>query len=150
MKGRVLQGQLDLINFGLATHIFSCFFMTGVIWLVQILVYPNFLLIPLNQFRAIHDFHTQRITWIVAPAMMVELASGIYLAWMMQTNLLIGNLLLIFVTWAFTGLVSVPLHNNLDSQKKIRRLIFTNWPRTAVWTARSIGWIFFLTSGSTV
>jgi hypothetical protein len=39
-------------------QIFSCFFMTGVIWLIQIVHYPAFALIDPNKFLEFHAMHS--------------------------------------------------------------------------------------------
>ena len=134
------------MNALLALQIFSCFFMTGVLWLVQILIYPGFRLVPASGLGLFHEFHTRKITWIVAPLMLTELFTAAWLAWERTEPLLIWNLILVLGAWLLTALVSVPLHNRLSHQPEvsIHRLVQTNWPRTALWTLRSGLWLFFL------
>lgn len=120
--------------------------MTGVLWMVQVLVYPNFKLIPGSLFPEFHAFHSRRITLVVAPAMGLELCTGLGLLWFDQSLIAIANLGSILALWVLTGLVSVPLHNQLetDPSKSKDSLIRTNWARTVIWTLRSIGWILYM------
>jgi hypothetical protein len=133
------------MNFALLVQIFSCFFMTGVIWLVQVLVYPNFSLV-LPSFEKFHEFHTRRITFVVAPAMLLELASGIWLLWVGSQSIYFWNFMSIFLIWILTGFVSVPIHHRIQKnpQKMTVWLTKTNWARTILWSIRSIVWLWFL------
>ncbi len=130
----------------LLLQIFSCCFMTGVIWLVQILVYPNFRLIDPSLFQSYHRFHTKRITWIVVPAMGVELATGIWLFVIQSSVPYFWNLISILVIWIVTFFVSVPIHRHLEKNSiaEINRLIGSNWLRTILWTVRSAFWFWIL------
>jgi hypothetical protein len=120
--------------------LFCSFFMTGVIWLIQLLHYPAFLLIEETQFLKFHQQHTNIMTMLVGPVMIVELSCSIYLAknldrfWIMQ-------FLIVLLLWGLTFFVSVPLHNQLALGKNdviINQLIMTNWPRTILWSLKSI------------
>ena len=108
--------------------------------------YPSFRFVGESDFSQFTDFHNQRITWIVLPVMVVELLSGLYLAlyaggaWWVN----LGGVLLI---WASTFFLSVPLHGELASAKSIaviQRLVLTNWPRTFLWTVRSLFFLYLL------
>jgi hypothetical protein len=51
------------------------------------------------------------------------------------------NLALVLATWLSTVVLSVPLHNGLSEVRDsalIARLVATNWPRTILWSLRSI------------
>lgn len=126
-------------------QIVSCLFMTGVIWLVQILVYPTFAHVS-DAFGKYHDFHTRRITWVVAPMMLLELISGACLFWLSPHGFYFWNLIMIILIWCLTGLVSVPIHNRIQFEplRMGQWLTRTNWARTVLWTSRSIGWILIL------
>ena len=120
----------------LTAQIFSCWFLTGLIWLVQVLVYPNFCLVGKIEFKNFHEFHLNRITWVVAPVMGLELLSGILLFVKDHSAFYLCNAFSIVVLWILTGLVNVPSHNYLLHEEEItkRRLIVSNWPRTVLWT----------------
>lgn len=124
----------------LIAHLVACAFMCGVIWIIQILHYPAFRDIEDAKFRAFHRGHSGRISFIVAPVMIGELASGTWLLYKDAQNVwLIANFVLLLATWISTFALSVPIHNSLEKAKdikKIEKLIQTNWPRTLAWSAR--------------
>ena len=132
----------------LGLQVFSCCFMTGVIWMVQILVYPNFQFLKQRHlFAEFHRFHTERITWIIAPVMGIEFISGAYLCWKGHDALYLWNFGSILLGWGLTWFVSVPIHRRLEqdpSAESKRRLVLTHWPRTILWTSRSTFWFCFL------
>lgn len=131
----------------LLLQLLACASMTAVIWLVQILIYPNFRFIPRSSFKEFHEFHSRRITWIVAPAMLTELATGVALLYLKTQTAYALNLVSILVTWLLTMFVSVPIHNALGTQlqnaKLIEKLIWTNWFRTTAWTIRILSLLWF-------
>lgn len=120
-------------------HAICCAFMTGVLWVIQLVHYPAFAAIDKNNFHRFHWQHTQRITWVVGPVMLIELLTGISLFLLNQSPLWSLNLILLLMTWGLTFFLSVPLHNKLMQHQDsgvIHRLVQTNWPRTVLWTAR--------------
>lgn len=129
----------------LCFHALSTLGMTGLIWFVQIVHYPLFADVPEEGFAAYERKHQQRTTWVVAPLMFVELGTagaiaGGFVPGVPQTWSWVG-LGLVLGVWGATFLVSVPLHAKLESGKKeaiIRKLVMTNWIRTALWTARGV------------
>lgn len=121
-------------------HAAATLFMTGVIWFVQVVHYPLFVRVGAAAFVAYEREHARRTGWIVGPAMVLELLLAVALvasrgggpAWL--------GLALLGVIWASTALVQVPLHNRLMAGPDAglqRRLVLTNWVRTAAWTARA-------------
>ena len=127
-------------NIFFITHVFSCFFMTGVIWIVQLLVYPFFKMVGKNEFHPLHQFHMQKITWVVAPVMTVELLTGLYLLILSPELLFIFNFVSVGILWLLTALINVPTHNHLNAESEASKtnLVLRNWPRTIIWTIRSI------------
>ena len=126
----------------------TCFFMTGVIWIIQTIHYPGFIFADRAGFQKFHEFHSSRITPIVGPVMFIELltAVGLFLvSWEItsraETLWSSINLALVLGLWALTVFVSVPIHNSLatgfDAQL-VEKLTTTNWYRTALWTLRSV------------
>ena len=120
--------------------------MTGVIWLVQVLVYPNFRLFDSIPFQKFHRFHTDRITWVVAPVMAIELITGLLLCIYQSGPIYFLNFILVLITWILTGALSVPIHRQLENglHGKVNLLIWSNWPRTITWTLRSSLWFWIL------
>ncbi len=134
----------------LVAHALLTAMMTGVIWFVQILHYPLMRRLGRDSFVEYEREHTRLAGLMIAPLMIAELATaGLVLLATLTTPLatgLIVNLGALVAIWALTFLVSVPLHRKLCDtfdQAVLRRLIQTNWWRTALWTVRTIllGWL---------
>ena len=129
----------------LAVHLAVTWFMTGVIWFVQLVHYPLFTAAAGPSFGAYHRRHLALVTWVVAPAMLVELATGLLLAWApppgLSTWTTTAGLVLLAIIWLSTALVQVPCHNRLRDRFDAaaqRRLVASNWIRTASWSARAL------------
>ncbi len=117
--------------------------LTGIIWIVQLLVYPQFLNVDARGFSRYHQRHMFGIGLIVAPLMILELALSGLAVWYFQQhplqNLMVCAGAITIALWLTTFLVHVPLHRRLDSgwsEQSIQRLISTNWVRTILWTTR--------------
>ena len=114
--------------------------MTALIWVIQIVHYPSFQFVSTDNFIEFEKFHVSRITYIVAPMMILEILTAMVL--LKDLNFLfILNFILLVLIWASTFFLSVPLHEKLlkhHSYKDIKKLIYTNWPRTILWSTRSI------------
>lgn len=127
-------------NLSLQIQIFSCFYMTGLIWMVQWVHYPSFRFIPESN-KQFHKHHTRSITPLVLPVMVLEIVTASSLAYQSQ-NIVFGlNWILLILIWASTFFLSVPLHSQLEAEMHphtIEKLISTNWPRTVLWTLRSL------------
>ena len=128
----------------LLTHVFATLFMVGLIWFVQVVHYPLFAHVGSEQFKTYEELHQRLTTWVVGPAMLVELATAVvllkYLPPQSQTLGRVG-LGLVVVIWLTTALLSVPAHNTLAiefSAAAWQKLVSTNWIRTAAWTARGV------------
>lgn len=123
-------------------QILSCSFMTGLIWIVQVLHYPSFALIKDNRFAEFHEFHTRRITFIVLPAMTLELTTAIAILYFWPQSLWLWvNASTLLMIWMSTFFLSVPIHNKLSkgpSLESVRRLVITNWFRTGLWSLRFV------------
>lgn len=118
----------------------ACFFMTGVILVIQLTHYPSFKQIEKSEFLRFHYRHSAALGLIAAPAMIIELISALWLAY--YSNIyLIANAGFVVSLWLITFLVSVPCHNRLSTGFDIdawQRLVRTNWIRTFIWCARSV------------
>ena len=122
-------------------ELFSTFFLTGLIWTVQIVHYPSFKYIAEKVFFDFTGFHAKRISFIVVPMMLLELATSSYLM-IEEINLFSSTkFVLVLLIWLSTFLLSVPIHGKLNKNRDealIRKLIVTNWFRTILWSAKSI------------
>jgi hypothetical protein len=123
--------------------------MTGLIWLIQLVHYPSFNYISKNEFNLFHAFHSQVITFVVGPIMLVELGTSLFLVLNQKLSLISClNFLGLVLIWIATAFLSVPTHNKLGTAvnaESIAFLISTNWIRTVLWTMRSGLLIYSLT-----
>ena len=129
----------------LLIHAAATWALVGLIWIVQLVQYPLFARVGEREFRGFHQAHCDRIVWIVAPLMGTELLTGIGLVLAPPEALGAARawigLGLIGVCWAMTAFVSVPLHARLGAGRRSgaqERLVWTNWIRTAAWSARGV------------
>lgn len=127
-------------------HLLLTWLMTGVIWMVQLVHYPLFSYVERERFSAFESQHTARISWIVMPAMLLELASAVWLVWapvgMLGARLGWLNVSILAGIWLSTFLFSVPQHTRLHrgfSEEAHARLVQTNWFRTCLWSIRAVG-----------
>ncbi len=127
----------------LSVHLATTLAMTGVIWFVQLVHYPLFRYASRPTFSDFADAHQRRTSWVVMPLMLTELASAVALVWWVappaRTPALVA-LVLLLVIWLSTFFVLVPLHRRLSrgfDARAARRLVGTNWIRTAAWSARA-------------
>ncbi len=119
--------------------------MIGVIWIVQLVHYPLFASVGPGEFIAYHRDHVRLITYIVGPAMLVELGGAVYLlanpiAPIPRWAILLG-LGLIGVAWLTTVFASVPMHDQLSMgfvEDAHQKLVATNWIRTLAWSGRGV------------
>ena len=117
--------------------------MTGVIWMVQVVVYPAFRLVAAGDWHAYHDAHSRRITFVVGPAMLVELGTSIALVAGAAPSAVPGweplaALVATLVAVGMTGGVHSPDHGRLGrgyDARLVDRQIRLGWVRTAAWTA---------------
>ena len=122
-------------------HQFSVFGMTGVIWIIQRLVYPGFATVGESQWSTHHQTHTQRITPIVFPLMLTQLICSGLIYYQDKSLLNVTHLAFALTLWAMTAFIFVPLHHRLKDERstsKIGWLVRLNWIRTALWSAGTI------------
>jgi len=140
-------------NLVLLAHAGATLYLVGLIWIVQILIYPLMGHVGADGYSAYHNLHTSRITPIVAPAMIVELLTAIYFVFAadekIDYRLFWLGLALILIIWISTFLLQVPLHEKLAKEfagDVQQRLVWTNWIRTIAWTLRGalVLWIIWL------
>lgn len=132
-------------------NLFATLTMFGVIWVMQLVHYPLFSGVGADGFVAYETAHKVRITWIVFPAMLLELTTAVALLWrrpeVVPPWMVWVGLALVGVVWLSTALVQVPLHTALSSGfdgDAHARLVATNWVRTVAWTLRA-GLVLWMT-----
>lgn len=127
----------------------SVWAMTGVIWVIQLVHYPIFDTIERGAddelWRRFGDRHRRTISFVVGPFMLAEGITGLWLVadppGDVGRALPLVALALMAIAYGTTALVSVPLHERLTHRFEAdahRRLVTTNWIRTAAWTARGV------------
>jgi hypothetical protein len=123
-------------------------FMTGVIWVIQVVHYPLFAQVGDGGFFGYHTTHSQRISLVVILPMLVELGTSLLLVMMRPRGVpmwaaLLGAAL-VGIVWVSTFFLQVPYHNQLgaalaeERSAAITGLVVTNWIRTVAWTIRSV------------
>lgn len=119
-------------------------FMTGVIWVIQVVHYPLFAQVGTEEFVRYASAHNTLIAPIVLPPMLLELATAsrwlidrppnvpTWSAWL--------GFGLVALIWLSTFFLQVPQHSILASgfdSASHTMLVQSNWIRTAAWTLRS-------------
>ena len=122
-------------------HFLSTSLMVGIIWVIQLLHYPTFHFIKESDYVEFQHFHMQRISFIVVPAMILELLSAFMLVYYIRSNLLNFGLIILLVIWLITFVFFTKLHQSLlEGYDKIivDKLVQINWSRTVLWSLRLI------------
>lgn len=115
--------------------------MVGLIWIIQLVHYPFFHRVERKTFNLHMDEHRKKISYIVIPVMLPELASAIGLALLesrFQTEFISGFILLLLI-WISTAVLQVPSHSKLAngySEPEVSKLVRLNWVRTTLWSIR--------------
>jgi uncharacterized membrane protein len=125
--------------------------MTGVIWLIQLVQYPFFAQVGKENFQQYHAAHTFWITPVVAPAMIFELITSVFLIIYPPENidpkLIWLGLILTLIVWLSTFFFQVPLHEKLGQGFDLeahRFLVSSNWIRTIAWSLHSILVVYYV------
>lgn len=129
----------------LVLHAAVTWFLVGLIWMVQVVHYPLMAAVGARGYAAYQHAHVTRITWVVGPAMLAEVALGLALAWspeppVSRAQAWLGLALLALI-WLATALWSVPAHGQLSAgfdAEVHQRLVHSNWLRTLAWTVRGV------------
>jgi hypothetical protein len=124
-------------------HAATTLAMVGLIWFVQVVHYPLLAEVGPDRFVKYERRHVERTTLIVAPLMVVELTTAVWLALSPPDGVALWipavGLALLALVWGATALVQVRCHRRLGhgyDLAQIRQLASSNWIRTAAWTAR--------------
>ena len=124
----------------LAVHAAATWALVGLIWTVQLVLYPLFTRVGADAFRSYHAQHLVRVTFVVAPLMAVEVISAALLVFRGARELsLLASFVPLAFNWLSTWRVQIPLHDRLAGgfdEETHRRLGASNWWRTAAWSIR--------------
>ena len=133
-------------SFLLLCHAGVTLIMVGIIWSVQLAIYPQFRAVPSEDFTRYVSNHASRIVLLLAPFAPAEVILAL-LVFVLRPDgvsavatFVAGGLLA--AGWVATGLWYAPLHGRLQTEgydaRLIERLIATNWLRTALWSTRGV------------
>lgn len=126
----------------LCVHFAGTWMLVGLIWVIQVVIYPQFLRIGEKEFVRFHFGHCLRIGLLIAPLLVVELVTAVALLYQGHREpAFIASVSLIPVNWLSTLIFQAPAHVRLMGgfdAVVIRRLIGSNWLRTVTWSARGI------------
>lgn len=127
-----------------------CLFFTlynvGVIWVLQLNHYPLYKKVGRSEFKDYLTAHNQRITLpIVLPGIAAFIGSLLFL-WQRPLEIPTWSVVLLVALNAAilisTIFIQGPAHNALArdgySENLVRKIILTNWLRTAAWTIGGI------------
>ena len=140
-------------DFVFLIHAGATLFLVGLIWTIQIVHYPLFGRVGADDYTTYQTAHQSRITYVVAPVMLIELGAAIYFALAgyasVNQNYFRVGLALVLAIWASTVFVQSPIHGKLATAfdaDLIRKLVLTNWIRTVLWTTRGalVLWMIWL------
>lgn len=126
----------------LVVHLVAVGYLTGLVWVVQLVVYPGFRAVgSAASWPSFHDAHSRAMGLAVGPpwavqggtlaVLLVDRPAGVP-TWLVLLAAALG-----LVTVVVTLVWSVPLHGRLQpyDPDAAGRLLKTNWLRTAAWTA---------------
>lgn len=135
----------------LFANLFSTLFMTGVIWLVQVVQYPFFSKVGEKEFIHYHASHSFWITPVVAPMMVIELITSslliVYPPNDIDSKLIWLGILLAIAVWLSTFFLQIPMHEKLSQGFNAEAhsfLVNSNWIRTIAWSLHSVLVIYFV------
>ena len=122
--------------------VFTCI-MVGVIWVMQLVHYPSFHFIDSSRYRSFQNFHMKNISFIVVPAMIFELGSGLIILYynIQDSFWFFISMLMLITIWIITAVFFTALHGKLTrgyDRVIVDSLVRINWIRTGLWTARLI------------
>ena len=125
----------------LIIHLIATSVMVGVIWTIQLVHYPSFHFIELNQYTTFQRFHMSRISYVVIPAMLTELFTLILIIISMDQvdPIILASALFLIVIWLMTAVFFSGVHQKLTlgyDQTVVDKLVKLNWGRTLLWTLR--------------
>ena len=112
--------------------------MVGVSLITHFVTYPSFRLIKSSLFSEFHKSYTNKMLFIVAPVMILELISSLFLVIfdVSDNNTEIGLLISLLLIWFLTFFIIVPIHNKLTvnyNKDLNQKLIKYNGLRTIFW-----------------
>ncbi|MDB4409072.1 hypothetical protein N9165_03305 [Akkermansiaceae bacterium] len=110
--------------------------MTGIIWIVQVAVYPLFAKVGAEAFNVYHEDYMFLVSFVIMPLMAIEaLTCAACFFWGNNRDFLAPSILFGMICLS-TALIQVPHHQAL-TQAAVGGLVAGNWVRTIAWTLRT-------------
>lgn len=133
--------------------------LAGLIWTVQIVVYPGLRTVGASlrmvddseAWPRVHAAHTRTMAAVVGPPWAVQGLCVAALLVLQPSPLVLITAALAATTVGLTVALSVPLHTRLAQgydDALARRLVRTNWWRTAAWSAGAVCALVLAAQGS--
>lgn len=125
-----------LINSFSQINLISNILMIGVSLVVQIIIYPSFKFIQKVSFKEYHLNYMNKMSYVVAPIMLLEIISSFLLLIFNKSLIDILGFILLSLVWFVTFFFIVPLHNQLNIKfglVELKKLIKLNLLRTILW-----------------
>ena len=126
-------------------NLVSTWYLVGLIWMVQVVHYNLFDRVGEADFARYEIEHSRLITPIVAPMMLIEIATSAGLLVTAPAGIprwaILAGFVAVLGIWLSTAFIQVPCHSRLANgfnEQDYRRLVNSNWIRTVLWTARGI------------
>lgn len=138
------------INAALMLNFAATWYMVGVIVFVQIVHYPLFKKVGRDGFAVYADRHQWLTSWVVGGPMITEaLLAAVFMIWLatpeglarLDGQTVFVNIGLALFILGVTAVFSIPCHAALAvgyDDRVVSRLVWTNWLRTAAWTAKGL------------
>ena len=129
-------------NVLLLTNLAATLFLTGLVWVLQVVQFPLMLQAGGVDFPGYVKHQRARNTLVMAPVMLIELITG---GWLLADPRLphrdvFHAALLLIIIWLVTFGSIIPIHSKLArgfDETRVRTLIRRNWIRTVCWSLRS-------------
>jgi len=141
----MLAEGVDVEDILFLAHVGVTLYLVGLIWTIQIVHYPLFENVGRKDSTEYQRRHMSRITWVVAPPMIVELVTAVYFVVVGYGNLpsfgFWAGLGMVLLVWISTLVIQTPVHGKLSrgyEKRLVKKLVAGNWFRTILWSFRGI------------
>lgn len=135
---RFIENLLSMETLGFIRHLVD-FGMVVLIWLVQLIIYPSFLVIRKELLVQWHESYVRLMARIVGPLMIIQLVVVSIQTLTNSTATRVIALILVLTCWASSFLLSIPCHKRIGDgdtgNANLELLVRSNWPRSILWTA---------------
>ena len=111
--------------------------MMGVVWIVQLAIYPLFGKIGPQEFEDFHARYMFRVSFVIMPLMAIEALTCAACFFIGDKLALLVPSILFGIICASTAFIQIPQHRALTLER-VPSLVRGNWIRTIAWTIRTL------------